>query len=196
MATLADKNRRIGLMAAGTVVAMISLSYISVPLYNLFCRVTGFDGTTMRVAENPNTVPLAREMVVRFDTNTDAHLPWEFLAEQKPVNIRVGQTALVSFSAENLSSEPVAGTALFNVTPEKAGQYFNKIQCFCFGEQILQPGEKVHMPVSFFIDPEIANDKNLDDVKTITLSYSFFKKDSAELELAKEKFYNTAGQTP
>lgn len=188
--TLEQKNKRTALMVGFIVLSMIALAFASVPLYRLFCAVTGYGGTTQRVVENGQEVILERVMEVRFNTNTAKDLPWDFKPEVKKMSVNIGADGFVNFIAMNTSEKPVAGTALFNVTPLKAGKYFNKVQCFCFGEQILNPGEKVNMPVSFFVDPAIAEDRNLDDVKTITLSYSFFKTESEALDKAMEAFEN------
>ena len=189
--TLEQKNKRVALSVGFIVVLMIGLAFASVPLYKLFCAVTGYGGTTQR-AETGQLVVLDRIMKIRFNTNTAHDLPWDFRPEAKEMSVNIGADGFINFIAMNTSNKPVAGTALFNVTPLKAGKYFNKVQCFCFGEQILNPNEKVNMPVSFFIDPELAEDRNLDDVKTITLSYSFFKTESDALDKAMEAFENDA----
>jgi cytochrome c oxidase assembly protein subunit 11 len=166
-------NSSIAFSIAAVVVGMFCLAYASVPLYNLFCKVTGFGGTTQVATTAPSKI-LDREMTVRFNTNTNPNLPWDFKPEQKEVTMRIGERRLVFFSAVNTSDETTTGTSIYNVTPLKAGGYFNKIECFCFEEQTIKPGEKVHFPVSFFIDPSITEEKNLEDVTTITLSYTFF----------------------
>lgn len=149
------------------------LTFASVPLYNLFCKVTGYGGTT-KYATIASTRVGNKMMKVRFDANVDKNLPWQFKSEQDEVIVRVGENNLVFYTAENKTDKPIVGTAVYNVTPFKAGVYFNKIQCFCFEEQLLKPHQKMVMPVSFFIDPEIENDPNLQDVDTITLSYTFY----------------------
>jgi len=184
---LQRKNRKILTITLGIVAGMIALSFASVPLYKRLCQVTGWGGTTQTVAANPNKV-YDREMVIQFNADTDTHLPWVFKPDVRNVKVKVGQSALITYSAENKGKLPIAGTAIHNVTPLKAGQYFNKTQCFCFGEQILQPGQKVHMPVTFFIDPKIMDDRELKDLKTITLSYTFYRHDSPELEKAVKKY--------
>lgn len=177
-------------MVFGIVFVMIILSFASVPLYNLFCRVTGFGGTTGISQSLPERV-LDREVTVRFVTDVNARLPWTFRSEQDAVKVRIGQDALISFVAENKGDKPIAGTAIYNVTPLKVGKYFNKTQCFCFDNQILRPGETMTMPVVFYVDPAMADDPSLDDVKVITLSYTFFKSDSSELDAAMDIFYNS-----
>ena len=156
------------------VVAMVMLTFASVPLYNLFCKVTGYGGTTKYSAVASSKVG-TKLIKVRFDANVDRKLPWEFKPEQTEAVIRVGENNLVFYTAENKSDKPIVGTAIYNVTPHKAAIYFNKIQCFCFEEQLLKPKQKMIMPVSFFIDTDIENDPNLQDVDTITLSYIFYQ---------------------
>lgn len=162
---------------------MVGLAYASVPLYDLFCRVTGFGGTP-GIAAAPSGTVIEREMTVRFDASINPALPWRFVPAQPPMRIRVGETTLAFYRAENLAETPTVGTATFNVTPLKAARYFEKIDCFCFTEQRLEAGQSVDMAVSFFVDPAIAEDPNLDEVKTITLSYTFFPKQDAGGELA------------
>lgn len=153
---------------------MGGLAYASVPLYKLFCQVTGYGGTT-QVAFQPSSKAIKRDIKIRFDANTNPALDWWFKPTQQSINLAVGENALAFYKAKNRGDQSIVGTATFNVTPEKAGLYFNKVECFCFTEQVLAPQEEVDMPVSFFIDPDIANDPNLDDVTTITLSYTFFR---------------------
>ena len=168
------KNSKAALSVTAFVVGMFCLAYASVPLYSLFCKSTGFGGTTQRAAASKVTGH--RKMTVIFNANVDGNLPWEFRPDQQSVTVTTGENKLVSFSAENLSGESITGTATYNVTPEKMGSYFTKIQCFCFTEQTLKPKQKITLPVSFFIDPAIEQDSNMDNVTTVTLSYSFFKK--------------------
>ncbi|WP_158043621.1 cytochrome c oxidase assembly protein [Skermanella pratensis] len=158
----------------GLVFGMVGLSFAAVPLYDLFCQVTGFGGTTQR-AEGPAGEILDRTVKVRFNADVNAALPWGFRPEIHQMEVRIGESAMTSYRAVNNSDEPIVGTATYNVTPDKAGIYFNKIQCFCFTEQRLEPGQSVDMPVYFFVDPAMADDPKLDDVKTITLSYTFFR---------------------
>lgn len=170
-----NKNTRLAIILFSVVIGMVGLAFASVPLYRLFCQVTGFGGTP-QVATNAYDVPiLDRQMTVDFNADISQDVPWRFEPVQRKVKIRVGEEALVYYRAVNNSDAPVTGTAIFNVTPAKAGPYFNKIACFCFTRQTLQPHESVEMPVTFFIDPAIADDPNLKDVQEITLSYTFFK---------------------
>ena len=164
------------MIASAVVAGMVALSFASVPLYRAFCQVTGWGGTTMR-AEKPADRVLERTITIRFDATVGQGLPWTFKPEQVSQTLHVGETGLAFYAARNLTDKPVTGRATFNVQPAKAGQYFNKIECFCFTEQTLKPGEAVSMPVTYFIDPAIADDKGLDDVQTITLSYTFFSWD-------------------
>jgi cytochrome c oxidase assembly protein subunit 11 len=169
----ARANSRTALVAAAVVVGMVGMSYAAVPLYRAFCAATGWGGVTGRADVGPS-LTLAREMTVRFDATIDPHLPWTFKPEQVSQTLKIGETALAYYSAANRSAQAVSGRASFNVTPTKAARYFKKIECFCFTEQRLEAGEKVDMPVSYFIDPAIADDPNLDDVSTVTLAYTFF----------------------
>ncbi len=152
---------------------MLGMSYAAVPLYQLFCQVTGYNGTTQRV-EQASSVVLDEEMKVTFDANVSSGLFWDFKPVQKSVELKIGETVQVSYTAENKSSRPTSGQAIFNVTPMEAGAYFNKVECFCFTETELQPGEKLDMPVVFFIDPEITKAAETKNIKTITLSYTFY----------------------
>ena len=166
-------NRRLGLALVGVVAVMLGAAYASVPLYQLFCQVTGYGGTT-QVAESAPEAAGERVFTIRFNADVDPKLPWAFQPVEREMTVKVGESGLALFRAENLSARATAGTATFNVTPLKAGQYFNKVQCFCFTEQRLAPGASIDMPVSFFVDPAIVEDPNLQEVKTITLSYTFF----------------------
>jgi len=187
---IAQKNRRVLIGTLSVVAAMIALAFASVPLYDMFCRATGWGGTTQIVEKNTSDRVYDREITVRFNTGVARNMPWDFKPDLKSVRVKVGQDGLIAFTATNLAKEAVTGTAIYNVTPLKAGRYFFKTQCFCFDEQTLAPGQTEHMPVTFFIDPDILRDRDMEDIKTITLSYTFFRKNSAELEAAKEKFYN------
>jgi len=153
---------------------MVGLAFASVPLYRLFCQVTGYGGTP-RIAERTEARPASdRTVTVTFDANVNPALPWRFKPTQRERTVRLGQEVLAFFEAKNLSDTPLVGTATFNVTPFKAAPYFNKVQCFCFTEQVLAPGEVASMPVSFFVDPEISSDPNTKDITAITLSYTFY----------------------
>jgi cytochrome c oxidase assembly protein subunit 11 len=169
------KNRKVALMVAGVAAAMLGLGYAAVPLYRIFCQTTGFGGTTMRVSEaQAATVkPTTRNMRIRFDANVERGMPWQFKAVQAVDTVSVGVRDMAVYTARNLSDKPVTGTASFNVEPEQAGKYFSKIQCFCFTEQTLKPGEEVRMPVIYYVDPKILDDPDNKDVGEITLSYTF-----------------------
>jgi cytochrome c oxidase assembly protein subunit 11 len=160
------------LICVAVIAGMVGLSFAAVPLYALFCQVTGFGGTTQR-ADGPAGKVLDRKVTIRFDANING-LDWRFRPVTRTVTLRVGETGEAIFRAENPGDVPLTGTATFNVTPEQVGAYFTKIACFCFTEQTLQPGEKLDMPVIFYVDPAIAEDDELDYVQTITLSYTFF----------------------
>jgi cytochrome c oxidase assembly protein subunit 11 len=157
----------------GLVAGMGALTFASSGFYQWFCRVTGYGGTT-QVAKRAPEKALERTVTVRFNADTAPDLPWRFAPDQRQVTVKVGEETLAFYRATNTGRAPVTGTATFNVTPTKAGPYFSKIECFCFTEQTLQPGESVEFPVSFFVDPAIAGDHGLDEVDVITLSYTFF----------------------
>ncbi|HRI77416.1 MAG: cytochrome c oxidase assembly protein [Alphaproteobacteria bacterium] len=193
MSDLQRKNAKVMLVTLGVVFGMIGLSFASVPLYRMICQVTGWGGTTQMVEANTSDKIYDREITIRFNADVAQGMPWEFKPELRSVPVKVGQDGLISFVAKNLSDIPVTGTAVYNVTPLKVAKYFYKTQCFCFGEQTLQPGQMQHMPVTFFVDPAIMQDRDMDDVKTITLSYSFFRHGTRELESAIEKYYNDHG---
>ncbi len=172
------RNGKTALVLAGVAAGMVGLAFASVPLYQLFCQVTGFGGTTQRAESPPaqaGVIASNRVITVRFNADTAGSLPWQFRPQQTAVRVKVGEESLAFYEARNTSKAPVTGTATFNVTPLKAGQYFVKVECFCFTEQRLAPGKSIDMPVSFYIDPAILKDRNLDDVKTITLSYTFYR---------------------
>lgn len=174
----AAKNRKTALIVSSVVAGMVALSFAAVPAYRAFCQVTGWGGTTQR-AEAEAGRTLEREITVRFDATVSQGLPWVFKPEQPSQTLHIGETGLAFYEAGNLTGKPITGRATFNVSPAKAGIYFKKIECFCFTEQTLQPGEKVSMPVTYFVDPALADDKNLDEVQTITLAYTFFVWDDA-----------------
>lgn len=171
-----NRNIRTAILAATAVVGMGGVGFASVPLYRMFCQVTGFAGTTQRGAEAPGAI--GDKVVVRFDTNTNPALGWEFKPERASETVDIGARDMAFFTARNVSGRLVTGTATFNVTPSQAGKYFTKIQCFCFTQQTLQPGEKVRMPVIFFVDPKMLTDPDARDIRAITLSYTFYPVDS------------------
>ncbi len=175
------RNGRVAVVLVGVAAGMVGLSFAAVPLYRLFCQVTGFGGTT-QVAAAPSAPVADRYVTVRFNADVAPDLPWRFEPMQKAVRVRFGEVALARFVAVNLSDRPITGSAVFNVTPFKTGPYFSKVQCFCFDEQTLAPGERAEMPVSFFVDPEMIDDPNVREVKTITLSYTFFRAKDDEAE--------------
>ncbi|MFT6071550.1 MAG: cytochrome c oxidase assembly protein subunit 11 [Alphaproteobacteria bacterium] len=152
---------------------MVLVSYASVPLYNLFCRTTGYGGTTQEAVSTPDKI-YDREIRVTFTASTDEKLPWEFEPVQNNVTVRVGEVGLAHYRAKNLDNENITGMAVYNVTPEKAGIYFQKVHCFCFDQQTLTAGQEMPMPVTFFIDPEIMNDASMNDVEEINLNYIFY----------------------
>ena len=181
-ATLDNRNRRTMLMAFAMALAMLGLGFAAVPLYNLFCRVTGFGGTTQVATEADADLAArmaasagAKTYSIRFDANTANDMPWTFEPVQVTDTITVGQRDMAIYTARNNSSVPITGTATFNVEPEQAGIYFNKIQCFCFTEQTLQPGQEVRMPVLYYVDPKALDDPNMQGVEQITLSYTFHR---------------------
>ncbi len=169
---LQRRHRVLAAWCVALVVAMVGAAYASVPLYRLFCQVTGFDGTP-RVATRPAATVLDKTVVVRFDANVTPGLPWRFEPVQHTMEVKIGETNLAFFRATNTSDQPVRGTAIYNIFPEIAAVYFNKLQCFCFTEQLLEPGQSTEFPVSFFIDPAIVNDRDARAVTHITLSYTF-----------------------
>jgi cytochrome c oxidase assembly protein subunit 11 len=174
---VAQKNTRTALIMLLIVAGMLGLAFASVPLYRLFCQVTGFAGTPLRADQAPGAI--AGEIGVRFDANTHASLPWKFEPVQTSVRIAPGAQTHVSYRSKNLSSVPTTGQAVFNVSPIQAGKYFRKIECFCFTEQTLQPGQSVDMPVTFFVDPEIRTNPDTRDIDEITLSYTFYPVETA-----------------
>ena len=169
---LAKRNKRTGIAVAGLVTFMVGLSFAAVPLYRMFCQVTGFDGTVRRADKAPDTV-LDQTVLVRFDTNVRG-LPMTFRAEQVTQRVRIGETGLAYFDVTNTSDRPVHATAAYNVVPERAGPYFQKLQCFCFQDQTLAAGETRQFPVQYFIAPELATDREAKGARDITLSYTFY----------------------
>ena len=177
-------NRRVAVACVSAVAVMVGMAYAAVPLYNLFCRVTGYAGTT-QVAVNSEGIRIVdREVKVRFDANIEKGFGWEFAPVQRDVALKLGETREIAYRARNLTDKPLTGTATFNVTPQSAGAYFNKIECFCFTETTVQPGEELIMPVVFFVDPDMADTEETRDIHTITLSYTFFERETEEKPLA------------
>lgn len=172
---MADRNRRTALIAGGVALAMLGLGFASVPLYRLFCEVTGFGGTTQRAdAAKADAVKIGSTPIsVRFDGNVDGDLPWKFEPMQVTQEMPIGTRKLAFYRATNLSDKPITGIASFNVSPQVVGPYFMKVHCFCFNQQTLKPGETVEMPVQYYVDPAILNDPDASRVKQITLSYTF-----------------------
>ncbi len=175
----AHRNLRVGILAFMGAVFMLGLGYASVPLYRLFCQVTGFGGTTQvaNEAEAAGAAALAtgQKISIRFDASTASDMPWTFHPSRATDTITIGQRDIATFVARNNSSVSITGTATFNVMPVQAGQYFNKIQCFCFTEQTLAPGQEVIMPVLYYVDPAMLDDPNMQGVEQITLSYTFHR---------------------
>ena len=173
------RNRGTALICVALAVGMVTLSFAAVPLYRLFCQVTGFGGTTQRAEAVAGPV-LDRTMAVRFDANVGSGLPWDFKPVARQIEVKVGEQAQAAYRVTNRSDRASTGTATFNVSPPLAGAYFVKIECFCFTEQMLEPGQSVDMPVIFYIDPEIAGDRDVADLGTITLSYTFYPVEQPE----------------
>jgi cytochrome c oxidase assembly protein subunit 11 len=174
--TAAQRNNRTALITAIIGVTMLALAFAAVPLYRIFCEVTGFDGTPLRAERAPGAV--AGEVKVQFDANVHPGLPWRFEPEQNAVEVQPGAATKIFYRAQNLSARPITGQARFNVTPDTVGKYFNKIQCFCFTEQTLKGGQSVDMPVVFYVDPKLRDDPDTKDVHEITLSYTFYPVES------------------
>lgn len=183
------KTRSNGMVVAvclSFVAGMLGMSYAAVPLYRLFCQVTGYDGTTQRV-EQVSDVVLDEDITVSFDTNVATGLPWNFTAGQRDITMKIGETVQVDFTIENPTDKVTVGQARFNVTPFQSAAYFNKIQCFCFDRTELKPGEKRQVPVVFYIDPEITKAVESSSVRTITLSYTFYPQDDAPVAANAER---------
>lgn len=179
----ARANNSIALRLVGIVVLMGALAWAAVPFYDWFCRVTGYGGTT-NVAEAGSEVILEETVTVRFDANTAKGMEWEFKPLQREMTLKIGETGLAFYEAYNPTDRVIAGTASYNVTPDLAGYYFDKIDCFCFTQQVLQPGERVQMPVSFFVDPELVKDRDAGRIRHITLSYTFYETELPEQQAA------------
>ncbi len=169
-----DPAKRTLVMLCGMVFTMVSLSFASVPLYDWFCRVTGYGGTTLEADAAPDQI-LDKTINVRFDGSLTSNMAWEFKPVEREMTVRIGETGLAFYEAYNPTDRPIAGSASYNVFPFTAGGFFTKIDCFCFEEQVLQPGERVQMPVTFFVDPEIVEDRDGKYIDAITLSYTFYE---------------------
>ncbi len=167
------RHRRVGAYAATGAVAMLALAFASVPLYRMFCQVTGYGGTTQRATIAPDVI-LDRTITIRFDANVAPGLGWTFTPVENTKTVRIGESSMAYYRATNTSDRVLVGTAAFNVAPDQMGSYFNKLACFCFTEQRLEPGQTVDMPVSFFIDPAMVRDKDAAHINNIVLSYTFF----------------------
>jgi cytochrome c oxidase assembly protein subunit 11 len=167
------RHRTVALCCGGLVLVMVAAAFASVPLYRLFCESTGFAGTPQRAA-HASDASIDKTVTIRFDANVAPGMPWRFEPVQQTLDVKLGENALAFYRATNLSDRAVTGMATFNVTPEPAGGFFNKIQCFCFTEQVLEPGQSVEMPVSFFIDPQIVSDRDGRAISLIVLSYTFY----------------------
>lgn len=177
------RNKKVALICAGAFVAMIGASFASVPLYRAFCQVTGFDGTVRRAEVAPDKV-LDRKLLIRFDANV-RDLPWTFTAEQVSQELKIGETGLAFFKVTNNGDKPVTGRAIYNVVPESAGAYFQKLECFCFDDQTIGPGQTIEFPVVYFVDPQFAEDFETKGKGEVTLSYTFFP--SVEAQRAEKR---------
>jgi cytochrome c oxidase assembly protein subunit 11 len=171
--SLKQANKKIVTNILAIMLGMIMLSFASVPIYRIFCQVTGYGGTVREVMYASDKIG-TKQLRIYFDANTSPDLPWKFTKQQNFITVKSGENALAFYYAENKTNQPIKGMATYNVTPQKAGKYFQKIACFCFNEQILYPHQKIELPVAFYIDPKIENDPNLKEVDRITLSYTFF----------------------
>lgn len=174
-----DGKSKTAAQLVGVVVLMGGLAWASVPFYDWFCRVTGFGGIT-NVAESASDTILEQKITIRFDASKEKDMPWTFKPVEREMKLRIGETGLAFYEAHNPTDRPIAGSASYNVTPYQAGAFFSKIACFCFEEQILQPGETVQMPVTFYVDPEIVDDREGKYIHTITLGYTFYEIDLPE----------------
>ncbi len=175
-ATMAKRNRWVGLASAGFVVFMVGLSFAAVPLYTMFCQVTGYGGTPMLGTAAPGaTASETRTVTIRFNANTHPSLPWHFAPQQGSMQLRLGEEGMAFYEARNLTGQTVGGVSTYNVTPEIVGRYFHKTACFCFEEQVLEPHQQVDMPIAFWVDPKIMEDPQTRDIHTITINYTFFR---------------------
>ena len=185
------RNRRVALLCAAFAVAMVGAAYAAVPLYRLFCQATGFAGTPQR-AERPSTEIAERIVTVRFDATVGPGLSWDFIPVETQVTARLGENVLAFYRVKNRSDRPTVGTSTFNVTPDQAGAFFNKVECFCFTEQRLEPGETAELPVSFFVDPAMAKDLDGTKIRDITLSYTFYPVANPKQKVTGERREGTA----
>ncbi len=174
MAARQKPSRTLAVLLAAVAAGMVGMSFAAIPLYRVFCAVTGYGGTPQIGPETSRSIS-DRTVVVRFDADTDAKLPWRFAPQQKQVTLQLGEQQVAFYDARNDSAQPVSGIAVYNVTPDKIGKYFHKTACFCFNEQTLAAGQEMQLPVSFWVDPALAADPSTADVTTITLSYTFFR---------------------
>ncbi len=182
MATAVKSNGKVALIMAGVAFGALGLGFASVPLYRAFCQATGFNGTTQRAEGDAPGAVVGKIVNVRFDANIKPGMGWIFRPEKNVMRVAVGARQMAFFEAINTTDHPITGQAAFNVTPLQAGPYFDKIQCFCFTEQTLKPGERVRMPVIFYVDPKMIDDSDANDISEITLSYTFFPVDSAKIK--------------
>lgn len=187
MSDVRANNKRVVRYILVTLVFMVALSFAAVPLYRMFCSITGLDGT-MRIGEEAPGKASERVITISFDARVNQGLPWMFKPEKRKIDVFVGQSGVISYEGTNISSRRTKGTALYNVTPFKVGKYFYKTQCFCFAEQTLDGGKTAHFPVMFYIDPSFLKDPEMDDVSDITLSYTFYDADSEALQNALTNF--------
>lgn len=186
MSNLGRKNARTATVLFSVVAGMVGLAYASVPLYQWLCQVTGLAGTPSTENVQASTTISDETITVRFDSNVSPMLPWKFKPLQREMTVRLGEEKLAFYQATNTSDKPIVGTSTFNVTPFKTGPFFVKMECFCFTEQVLQPGETIEMPVSFYVDPEIYEEANTKEVRAITLSYTFYEaKNQAKVSAVK-----------
>ncbi|MEZ5959455.1 MAG: cytochrome c oxidase assembly protein [Hyphomonadaceae bacterium] len=175
------RMRRTALIASAVVLGMTGMAFAAVPIYDAFCKVTGYGGTTQEAQAAPTQI-LDQRIEVRFDANTSPDLPVEFAPKQNSETLRIGETGLAFYRVRNLSNEPIVARATYNVTPHVAGQYFAKLECFCFSDRVIAPGAETDLPVVFFVDPEIVSDPDTADINTLTLSYTFFRSTSPEAQ--------------
>lgn len=188
------KNKKMFFTVILGVFGLVALTFATPPLYNLFCRITGYGGTTQRAEAVPEHAAIDRDITIRFDTNISRKLDWKFESAAPSLTLKIGADGYNPFRVENLSSERLAGIAAYNVSPPKAGKYFSKVECFCFLGQVLEPGEKNEMGVSFYVDPAMADDPYMDDVSTITLSYTYFPADPDNIEAERARFSDSEGR--